>query len=263
VRTDGADTAVPLLEVRNVTKRFDGLTVIDDVSFAVTRGEKTALLGPNGAGKTMLFNVISGIYPTTAGSIRLNSVELTSLPSADRVRHGLARTFQNIRLMGHLTALENVLLGQHHRARPFVGAFDPLLFAGRNRWKREALDGLAAAGLAAHAHTSVRNLPFGIRKQIELVRAMLARPALLLLDEPAAGLNPLETHALETHLEAISEAGVTLLVIEHDMEFVGGFCGRVIALNFGRKIADGTPDEVRSLPEVRQAYLGLDTASDG
>jgi len=251
-----------LLDVRNVTKRFDGLTVIDDVSVAVDRGEKTALLGPNGAGKTMLFNLISGIYPVSEGSVRLGMTDITSLPSSHRVRHGLARTFQNIRLMGHLTALENVLVGQHHLARPIFGALDPLLFGAHNRWKREALDGLRAVGLDQYAGIAVRNLPFGIRKQIELVRAMLARPKLLLLDEPAAGLNPTETLALRNQLEAIATTGVTLLVIEHDMQFVGDLCQRIIVLNFGRKIADGSPDHVRTLPEVREAYLGTDTPAD-
>jgi branched-chain amino acid transport system ATP-binding protein len=247
-----------LLEVRNLVKRFDGLTVIDDVSFTVAAGQRTALIGPNGAGKTMMFNLITGIYPASSGSIRLEGVELTAVPAVERVRHGLARTFQNVRLVGHLTALENVLLGQHHRCRGAVASLEAVLLGSRNRWVREARDGLRAASLEGHAGMLVRHLPFGVRKQVELVRAMMAQPKLLLLDEPAAGLNPTETKYLKRQLEEISRAGVTVLVIEHDMGFVGEFCDTVVVLNFGRKIASGTPEEVRSLPEVREAYLGTD-----
>jgi branched-chain amino acid transport system ATP-binding protein len=254
--------AEPLLELRSLTKRFDGLTVIDDVSLAVGQGERTALLGPNGAGKTMLFNLISGIYPVSEGSVRLGGTDITLLPSSHRIRHGLARTFQNVRLMGHLTALENVLVGQHHRARSLLGLMQPVLLGGSNRWKREAREALAAAGLVQYAEIAIRHLPFGIRKQIELARAMLSRPKLLLLDEPAAGLNPAETRALKRQLEAIAASGVTLLVIEHNMQFVAELCRRVVVLNFGRKIADGSPGHVRSVPEVREAYLGSDAPAD-
>ena len=243
-----------LLEIRNLVKRFDGLTVIEDVSFAVPAGQRTALIGPNGAGKTMMFNLITGVYPATAGSIRLAGVELTEFPAVARVKHGLARTFQNLRLVGHLTALENAMLGQHHRAGRML---EPVLLGG-NRWMREAREGLRAAGLAQYADVAVRHLPFGVRKQVELVRAMMARPKLLLLDEPAAGLNPTETNELRVQLERIAGEGVTVLVIEHDMGFVGEFCDAVVVLNFGRKIAEGTPQAVRQLAEVREAYLGTD-----
>jgi branched-chain amino acid transport system ATP-binding protein len=249
-----------LLEIRNLSKRFGGLTVIDDVSFCVPAGQKTALIGPNGAGKTMLFNLISGIYPVSAGSIRLDQTELTPVAAVERVRHGLARTFQNIRLVGHLTALENVMVGQHHRAKSWLEA---VLLGTRNRWATEAREAMRAAALESYADIAVRNLPFGVRKQVELVRAMMARPKLLLLDEPAAGLNPAETNQLRSHVEEIVHSGVTVLVIEHDMGFVGSFCDTVVVLNFGRKIAEGTPEEVRRLPEVREAYLGTDVAADG
>jgi branched-chain amino acid transport system ATP-binding protein len=241
-----------LLEIQRVVKRFDGLTVVEDVSFAVAAGQRTALIGPNGAGKTMMFNLITGVYAPTAGRISLDGVELTNVPAVHRVKHGLARTFQNIRLVGHLTALENVMLGQHHRASRML---EPILL-GRNRWAREARHGLKTSGLDRYADTAVRNLPFGIRKQVEVVRAMMAQPKLLLLDEPAAGLNPTETNQLRLHLERIAGEGVTILVIEHDMGFVGDFCDVVVVLNFGRKIAEGTPQAVRQLPEVREAYLG-------
>lgn len=253
-----------LLEVQNLVKRFGGLTVIDDVSFAVTLGERTALIGPNGAGKTMMFNLITGVYPVTSGSIRLEGTELTVVPAVRRVRYGVARTFQNVRLVGHLTALENVLLGQQHRVSGALGMLEPLLIGPRNRWVAEAREGFAAASLEEHADTLVRHLPFGIRKQVELVRAMMAKPRLLLLDEPAAGLNPAETKQLRRQLEQISRSGITVLVIEHDMGFVGAFCDRVIVLNFGRMVTSGTPAEVRQMPAVREAYLGTEaTVDDG
>lgn len=247
-----------LLEVRNLTKRFDGLTVIDSLSLGVTPGQRTGLIGPNGAGKTMLFNLITGIYPVTSGEIRLAGADLTSIPSTDRVRYGLARTFQNVRLIGHLTALENVLIGQHHRVGGVSALLETVLLGARNRWVDEARQGLKAAGLERFSDTLARNLPFGVRKQIELVRAMMAHPKLLLLDEPAAGLNPTETNRLKEHLDEIASGGVTLFVIEHDMQFVGGFCDSVVVLNFGRKIAEGPPTEVRNVQEVREAYLGAD-----
>jgi branched-chain amino acid transport system ATP-binding protein len=246
-----------LLEISDLTKRFGGLTVIDGLSIAVLSGQRTAVIGPNGAGKTMLFNLITGIYPPTSGTIRLAGRDLTALPSVARISHGVARTFQNVRLMGHLSVLENVLIGQHHRAAGWTELLRPILTGRRNRWVEEALQGLRDARLEAYADSLVRNLPFGVRKQIELVRATIARPKLLLLDEPAAGLNPAETNAFKDQLEKIAAQGVTLLVIEHNMQFVGDFCERVIAINFGKRIGEGTPDNVRALPEVQEAYLGL------
>jgi branched-chain amino acid transport system ATP-binding protein len=246
-----------LLDIANLTKRFGGLTVIDNLSIVVPKGQRTAVIGPNGAGKTMLFNLITGIYPPTSGSIRLAGRDLTGFPSVERVSRGVARTFQNVRLMGHLSVLENVLIGQHHRAAGWAELFRPILAGRKNRWTEEALQGLCDARLEAYADSLVRNLPFGVRKQIELVRAMMAHPKLLLLDEPAAGLNPAETNDFKDQLEKIAAEGVTLLVIEHNMQFVGDFCERVIAINFGKKIGEGTPGEVRSLPEVQEAYLGL------
>jgi ABC-type branched-subunit amino acid transport system ATPase component len=248
-----------LLELRNLVKRFDGLTVIDDVSFSIPAGRRTALIGPNGAGKTMLFNLITGVYPASSGEIRLDGVELSRVPPVQRVRHGLARTFQNVRLIGHLTALENVMLGQHHRAG---SSLETILFGSHNRWMVEAREALYAAGLEKYADVLVRHMPFGVRKQVEVARAMMARPKLLLLDEPAAGLNPAETNELRRQLDVIAAGGVTILVIEHDMGFVGDFCEAVIVLNFGRKLAEGTPDEIRRLPTVREAYLGGDLAID-
>ena len=216
--------------------------MVEDLSFAVRRGSCTGLIGPNGAGKTTVFNLITGVYPIDAGRILLDDVDISDIPSRRRVRHGVARNFQNIRLMPHLSALENVLVGQHCRNGGLLGVLQPVNLIPGNRWREEARAALAAAGLASYERATVSSLPYGVQKRIELVRALMAGPRLLLLDEPAAGLNPAETDVLRQQLEMICrERGVTLLVVEHDMQFVGALCEQVIVLNFGRKIAEGTP----------------------
>jgi branched-chain amino acid transport system ATP-binding protein len=249
----------PILTVDNVAKSFGGLRVIEDLSFAVRRGCCTGLIGPNGAGKTTVFNLITGVYPIDAGRMLLDGVDIGRIPSRRRIHHGVARNFQNIRLMPHLSALENVLIGQHCRNSGWRGVLQPVNLIPGNRWREEARAALADAGLAPYERATARNLPYGVQKRIELVRALMAKPRLLLLDEPAAGLNPAETDALRHHLGAIcGERGITLLVVEHDMHFVGALCEQVVVLNFGRKIAEGTPDEIRADPLVREAYLGLE-----
>jgi branched-chain amino acid transport system ATP-binding protein len=251
-------TGAPILTLERVIKRFGGLTVIDDLSVAVPTGARLALIGPNGAGKTTVFNLISGVYPVTQGRITVDGVDVTAVPSSRRIRYGVARSFQNIRLMRHLSAIENVMLGQHARAGGFAAVLQPVRLTRRNRWRDQARAALADAGLEAHADDAVGALPYGVQKRIELVRALMAAPRLLLLDEPAAGLNPVETRDLQDQLERIAAHGVTMIVVEHDMHFVGAFCDSVVVLNFGRKIAEGRPDAVREHPEVREAYLGSD-----
>jgi ABC-type branched-subunit amino acid transport system ATPase component len=251
--------ARPILALEAVSKRFGGLSVIQDLSFAVLPGERVALIGPNGAGKTTAFNLITGVYPVDAGRILLDGEDITRLPARKRIRSGLARTFQNIRLLPHLTVLENVMVAQYARNPSLAGMLQPVNLRRGNRWQREARAALAEAGLAQYAEEATGSLPYGIQKRIELVRALLARPTVLLLDEPAAGLNPAETEALAAQLEAISGSGVTLLVVEHDMHFIGAFCRRVVVLNFGCKIAECDCDAVGDDPRVREAYLGADT----
>ena len=247
-----------VLEVRSLAKRFGGLKVIDDLSFGVARGERVALIGPNGAGKTTLFNLITGVYPVDAGSVLLEGNDITALASRYRIRRGLARTFQNIRLMAHLSVLENVMLAQYARSPGVAALLQPVGIGRGNRWRTEARAALAEAGLESYADQPAGGLPYGIQKRIELVRALLAAPRVLLLDEPAAGLNPAETEALHQALEAIAARGVTLVVVEHDMHFVGRLCQRVVALNFGVKIAECPLADIHADPRVREAYLGAD-----
>ncbi|NMG65750.1 ATP-binding cassette domain-containing protein [Azoarcus indigens] len=244
------------LEVRGLSKSFGGLEVIGDLSFAAPRGKATALIGPNGAGKTTVFNLVSGVYTPTAGTVLVNGQDITGVPSRRRIHAGVARSFQNIRLMQHLTVIENLLIGQHVRAQGLGALFSPFRLMPKHRWWKEAQQALDECGLGAYAQQTVGALAYGIRKRIDLVRATLAGPSLLLLDEPAAGLNPTETQDLLAHLRLLASRGTSLLVVEHDMPFVGEICEHVVVLNFGRKIAEGTLDEVRQVPQVREAYLG-------
>ena len=246
----------PILELKKVTKNFGGLRVIHDLSFVVSKGQRVALIGPNGAGKTTVFNLISGVYPLDEGFVFLNGRDITHTPSRHRIRHGLSRSFQNIRLMPHLTALENVMVGQHHRSKGLTQLFYPIGLKRHNVWTEEGRAALGEAGLDIYADELVSNLPYGVQKRLELIRALLAEPALLMLDEPAAGLNLKERTQLQELLESISERGITLLVVEHDMKFIGDLCEHVIVLNFGRKIAEGGPGEVNRQAAVRKAYLG-------
>jgi ABC-type branched-subunit amino acid transport system ATPase component len=249
--------AEPILRFEAVSKHFGGLSVIENLSFAVRRSRRTALIGPNGAGKTTVFNLITGVYAVDAGRILLDGIDLTGMPSRRRIGCGIARTFQNIRLMAHLSTLENVMVGQHCRNGGLAGVLQPVGLVPRNRWREEARAALATAGLSAYESAPVASLPYGVQKRIELVRALMARPRLLLLDEPAAGLNSAETEAMQAELETIcGDGGPTLLVVEHDMQFVGALCADVVVLDFGRKIAEGSPDAVRHNALVQEIYLG-------
>lgn len=252
--------AEALLRLAGVTKAFGGLKVVDDVTFALPPGGRLGLIGPNGAGKTTVFNLISGVYPLDAGTITLDGQSIGALPPRDRVLAGLARSFQNIRLMPHLSAVENVMLGQHARASGLGALLTPIGWMPRGRWRREAEALLAEAGLDIDPGEVVSALPYGIRKKIEVVRALASRPKVLLLDEPAAGLNPSETAELARFLQRIADTGTALLVVEHDMGFVNEVCDRVVVLNFGRRIYEGSMAGARADTLVREAYLG---AEDG
>lgn len=250
-----------IIELDRVTVAYRTVTVLEDVSLKVYRGNFLAVIGPNGAGKTTLFNVISGVIAPDAGRVMLDGRDITAVPARRRIRLGIARSFQNIRLMPHLSVVENVMLGQHARAS-LAGLFAPVGLMPRSRAREEAMAVLEAFGLDPHPGQVVSNLPYGVRKKIEIVRALAARPRVLMLDEPAAGLNTAETAALRDFLMGVSEAGVTLIVVEHDMPFVHSLCGHVTVMNFGRVIYDGPAAGVREDPAVLEAYLGHGRGGD-
>jgi len=248
--------AEPALTLDGVTKRFGGLAVTQDIRFEVPVGARTALIGPNGAGKTTLFNLISGVYKIDGGCILLDGKPIHDLPPRRRVRAGLSRSFQNIRLMPHLSVIENIMLGQHTLASDIGSLLGPLAWQRKGKWRAQAEDSMRRAGIDVDPDAPVSGLPYGLRKKIEVVRALMSRPRLLMLDEPAAGLNPRETAELSAFLKSIAWEGLTLLVVEHDMSFVHDLCDRTVVLNFGRMIYDGPTDGVQDDPQVREAYLG-------
>jgi len=247
------------LEVNDISKAFGGLQVISDLSFSVPKGRSTALIGPNGAGKSTVFNLISGVYPLDKGSVHVNGVDITHTPSRQRIRHGISRSFQNIRLMPHLTVLENLLLGQHAAIRPLRDLLVPYGFMRKHPWKQQAMQALEHHHMGQYAQRRIDELAYGIRKRVDLVRATLANPSVLLLDEPAAGLNASESVDLLQHLHRLQASGMTLVVVEHDMQFVKELRDYVVVLNFGKKIAEGMLEEVSNLPAVREAYLGTES----
>lgn len=246
----------PALALDGVTKRFGGLTVTGDIQFEVPAGSRTALIGPNGAGKTTLFNLISGVHSINSGTIVLDGRPIQNLPPRARVRAGLSRSFQNIRLMPHLSVIENIMLGQHVLAADVRSLLSPLAWQRKSKWRQRAEESMRSAGIDVDPDADVNGLPYGMRKKIEVVRALMSRPRLLMLDEPAAGLNPRETAELSTFLKSVAWEGLTMLVVEHDMSFVHDLCEQTVVLNFGRLIYDGPTNRVQDDPDVRAAYLG-------
>jgi branched-chain amino acid transport system ATP-binding protein len=254
----GTDT---LLELDGVGISFGGLRAVDDLSFKVRRGQIVGLIGPNGAGKTTVFNMITGVYKPTDGHIRWHGQDMTGMAPHLVAKAGIRRTFQTIRLFSDMTVLENVIAGEHLQMRQKW--WQGLLRTPSQRREEAALVERAMAvlqqlDLADVAHEIATSLPYGAQRRVEMARTLVAEPELVILDEPAAGLNEFESAGLNDTIRAIRDAGVTVILVEHDMSVVMNVTDNIVVINFGKKIAEGKPEEIRANPLVIEAYLGQD-----
>ena len=248
-----------LLEARDVCMYFGGLKAVESVNMSVNQGDIFGIIGPNGAGKTTFFNVCSGIYQPTKGEIILDGKKISGMSSDQIAGQGMARTFQNNQLFRYMSVLDNVKIGFHNRTK--AGLWDAI--AHTKRYKEDeafvveqGIEVLKKVGLLEYKDTLAGNLAYGVQRKVEIARALALNPKILLLDEPAAGMNPLETQSLMEFIKQLNASGYTIVVIEHDMKFVMNSCNRILVLNFGQKICEGTPDEVKNNRQVHEAYFG-------
>ncbi|CCQ74559.1 ABC transporter ATP-binding protein [Magnetospira sp. QH-2] len=248
-----------LLRVEGLNKEFGGVHAIAGLTFAIESGTIHSIIGPNGAGKTTLFNLITGIYVPTSGRIFFNDQEVTAHRSSELAARGMSRTFQNLQVFFNMTALENVMVGAHlHLNRGFFPALFGLKGIRRadKALREEAADLMRFVGLDDFVGADADAMPYGALKRLEIARALAARPKMLLLDEPAAGLNPTESREVDDVIRRVAEQGITVVLVEHDMRMVMGISDHILVLDYGRKLTEGTVDKVRNDPEVISAYLG-------
>jgi ABC-type branched-subunit amino acid transport system ATPase component len=247
--------------LEEITKSFGGLTALRQVSFSVDAGMIVGIIGPNGAGKTTLFNIITGIYSPTSGKVLYEGKDITGSPPEKLAKRGLVRTFQGIELFGQMTVLENVMVGRHTKSHSGIVA-SALKFPGHlreeRRIRKEAAFWLEYVGISDLADTKASNLPFGKGRLLEIARALAVEPQMILMDEPAAGLNSKETADLAVMIKKINDSGITIALVEHDMELVMEICDRIVVLNLGCGLAEGTPREIQANEKVIAAYLGED-----
>ena len=252
-----------ILQIESLSKEFGGVRAVADLSFVIDEGRIHSIIGPNGAGKTTLFNLITGVYTPSAGRIHLGGEDITALPTPARAARGIQRTFQNLQIFFNMTALENVMVGRHLALKPrFLPSLLrlPSMVRADAETEAQAVDLMNYVGLGAWIDADADAMPYGALKRLEIARALAAKPRLLLLDEPAAGLNPVETASIDELIKRIARSGTTVVLVEHDMKLVMGVSDHVLVLDYGRKLAEGTAAEVRANPEVIRAYLGLGAA---